>query len=25
VPECIALLADPDAPPEDDVPPDLVW
>jgi uncharacterized protein YaiL (DUF2058 family) len=25
VPECIALLADPDAPAEDDVPPDLVW
>lgn len=25
VPESVALLADPDAPAEDDVPPDLVW
>lgn len=25
VPESVALLADPGAPPEDDVPPDLVW
>lgn len=25
VPESLVLLADPDAPPEDDVPPDLVW